>query len=106
MSKRFTEASQGPVLDQNSLVPEIQILTGFLVSTLCCLFRIGTFPDLRLDLLKGQLKTILAPLQSGVAGGRSLSKAKRGDILLAWYSNSLRIGRGTLAIDLGLPLCR
>ena len=85
MSKGFTETSQGPVLDNKCLVPEIQEFTGFLVSMLCYLFRVGTFPDLRFDLLKGRLQAMLALFQSGIAGRRSLgkggSKVKRGDIL-------------------------
>ena len=85
MSKGFAETSQGPVLDNESLVPEIQVFTGFLVSTLCYLFRDGTFPDLRFDLLKGRLQTMLALFHSGIAGRRSLgkggSKVKCGDIV-------------------------
>ena len=73
------------MLDKECLVPEIQVFTGFLVSTLCCLFRVGTFPNLRFDLLEGRLQTMLALFQSGIAGRRSLgkggSKVKRGDIL-------------------------
>ena len=98
MSKGFAEASQGPVLDKKCLVPKIQVFTGFL----CCLFRIGTFSNLRFDLLEGRLQTMLALFQSGIAGRRSLGKGgsivKSGDICLAWCSNSLRIGRGTLPI--------
>ena len=85
MRKAFAETSQGPVLDKKCLVPKIQVFTGFLVSTLCCLFRVGTFPNLRFDLLEGRLQTMLALFQSGTAGRRSLgkggSKVKRGDIL-------------------------
>ena len=84
MSKGFAETSQGPVLDNKCLVPEIQVFTGFLVSMLCYLFRVGTFPDLRFDLLKGRLQTMLALFQSGIAGrslGKGGSKVKRGDIL-------------------------
>ena len=85
MSKGFAETSQGPVLDKECLVPKIQVFTGFLVSTLCCLFRVGTFPNLRFDLLEGRLQTMLALFQSGIAGrislGKGGSKVKRGDIL-------------------------
>ena len=85
MSKGLAETSQGPMLDNECLVPEIQVFTGFLISTLCYLFRVGTLPDLRFDLLKGRLQTMLALFQSGIAGRRSLgkggSKVRRGDIL-------------------------
>ena len=85
MSKGFAVTSQGPVLDKECLIPEIQVFTSFLVSTLCYLFRVATFPDLRFDLLKGQLQTMSTLLQSGIAGRRSLgkggSKVKRGYIL-------------------------
>ena len=84
MSKVFAETSQGPVLDKKCLVPKIQVFTGFLVSTLCCLFRVGTFPSLRFDLLEGRLQTMLALFQSGIAGrslGKGGSKVKCGDIL-------------------------
>ena len=85
MSKGFAETSQGPVLDKKCLVPKIQVFTGFLVSTVCYLFRIGTFSDLRFDLLEGRRQTMLAFFQSGIAGRRSLdkggSKVKSGDIL-------------------------
>ena len=85
MSKGFAEASQGPVLDDDSLVPQIQILTGFLISKLCCLFRVGTFSNSRFDLLEGLLQSMLVLFQSGITGRRSLgkggSKIKSGDVL-------------------------
>ena len=85
MSKGFAEASQGPVLDKKCLVPKIQVFTGFLISTLYYLYRIGTFSNLRFDLLEGRLQTMLAFFQSGIAGRRSLgkgdSKVKSGNSL-------------------------
>ena len=99
MSKGFAEASQGPVLDKKCLVPKIQVFTGFLVSTLCCLFRIGTFSNLRFDLLEGPLQTMLALFQRGMQEEEVLAKVVvnlRVEIFcFAWCSNSLRIGRGT-----------
>ena len=70
----FTEAGQGSVLDQDDLVPQIQVLTDFFISMFCCFIRVGTFPDLRLDLFEGRLQTMLTLFQSGIAGGRSLGK--------------------------------
>ena len=84
MIKGFAETSQGPVLDKECFVPEIQVFTGFLIFMLCCLFRVGTFPNLRFDLLESRLQTMLALVQSGIAGrsfGKGGSKVKRGDIL-------------------------
>ena len=85
MSNGFAGISQGPVLDKKRLVPKNQVFTGFLVPTLCCLFRVGTFPNLRFDLLEGRLETMLALFQGGIAGrislGKGGTKVKRGDIL-------------------------
>ena len=48
-------------------------------------FQGRTFPDLRFNLLKGRLQTLLSLFKSGIAGRRSLGKGgsevKRGDIL-------------------------
>ena len=81
MGYRFTEAGQ----DQDGFVPQIQVLTGLLVSMFRCFIRVGAFPDLRLDLFEGQLQTKLTFFQSGIAGRRSLGKGsseiQRGNVL-------------------------
>ena len=39
------------MLTKNSLVPKIHVLSDFLISALCCFLRIGTFLDLRFNIL-------------------------------------------------------
>ena len=74
MGQGFAKASQGPVLDQDGLIPQIPILTGFLISTFRYFIRVGTFPDLRLDLFENVFQAILTLLQSDITGRGSLGK--------------------------------
>ena len=45
------------------------------MSTFRCFFRVGTFPDLRLDPFRSRFQAMLTPLQSGITGGRSFGKS-------------------------------
>ena len=87
MSKGFAEASQGPVLDNKCLVPNIQVFTGLFVSTLCYLFRVGTFSNLRFDLLEGRLQTMLALFQEEEVLAKVVVKLSVEIFCLAWCSN-------------------
>ena len=43
------------MLNKNCLIPEIHVLSDFLISALCCFLRIGTFLNLRFYLLDSYL---------------------------------------------------
>ena len=49
---RTTKASLVPVLDQDGLIPQIRRLTSFLITMFRYFIRVGTSPDLRLDLFE------------------------------------------------------
>ena len=72
------------MLNKNGLIPKLQILTGLVITTPGCFFRVGTFLDLRFNPFEGRLQTELTLLKSGVTG-RSLSKSSHevdtGDVL-------------------------
>ena len=85
--RRTTKASQGPVLDQDGLIPHIQRLTGFLLSMFRYIIRVGTFPDLRLDLIENVFQAILTLLKSDMTErgslGKGSSEIESGKICLA-----------------------
>ena len=53
MGKGFAQAGYGLMLNSEGLLPEIKVVIGLIITTFYCFFRVGTFPDLGLDLLEG-----------------------------------------------------
>ena len=62
------------MLDQDGLIPQIQRLTGFLISMFRYFIRVGTFPDPRLDLFENVFQAILTLLKSHMTERGSLDK--------------------------------
>ena len=62
------------MLNKNCLIPEIHVLSDFLISALCCFLRIGTFLNLRFNLLDSLLNAMLAFFQGSITRRRSFGK--------------------------------
>ena len=77
MGKGFAQAGYGLMLNSEGLLPEIKVVIGLIITTFYCFFRVGTFPDLGLDLLEGFFQSITTPPHGGVAGGGCLGKSGR-----------------------------
>ena len=67
------------MLNKHGLVPEIHVLSYFLISALCRFLRIGTFLDLRFYLLDSGFNAVLAFLQRSIARRGGFGKS-RGEI--------------------------